>query len=43
VTPTGQFSNHLMVAFKRMYDLKAVVPVVLLQSVRGEKYKTYAG
>lgn len=31
VTPTVRLSNQLMESFKRIYDLKDVVPVRLLQ------------
>ena len=31
VTPTGQFSNHLLERFKKIYELKAVIPVIMLQ------------
>jgi hypothetical protein len=31
VTPTGQFSNHLLERFKKIYELKAVIPVQMLQ------------
>jgi hypothetical protein len=41
VTPKIQFSNQLWVAFKRMYELKALVPVVMLQPNKGELYKKY--
>ena len=42
VTPTIQFSNQLWVAFKKLYELKADIPVQLLQPVRGELYRKYA-
>jgi hypothetical protein len=32
VTPPGQFSNHLLERFKKIYELKAVIPVQMLQS-----------
>ena len=32
VTPTIQFSNQLMVAFKKIYELKSVLPVKLIDS-----------
>ena len=28
--PTGQFSNHLLERFRKIYELKAVIPVQLL-------------
>jgi hypothetical protein len=31
VTPIVQFSNQLMEKFKKIYELKAVIPVVRLQ------------
>lgn len=31
VTPTGQFSNHLLERFRKIYELKAVIPVQMLQ------------
>jgi len=31
VTPSGQFSNHLLERFKKIYELKAVIPVQMLQ------------
>jgi hypothetical protein len=30
VTPIVQFSNHLMMKFKEIYDLKALIPVKTL-------------
>jgi len=29
--PTGQFSNHLLERFRKIYELKAVIPVQMLQ------------
>lgn len=31
VTPTGQFLNHLLERFRKIYELKAVIPVQMLQ------------
>ena len=31
VTPTGQFSNQLLERFRKIYELKAVMPVQMLQ------------
>jgi hypothetical protein len=31
VTPTIQFSNHLLERFKKIYELKAVISVQMLQ------------
>ncbi len=31
VTHTGQFSNHLLEQFRKIYELKAVIPVQMLQ------------
>ena len=31
VTPTGQFSNQLLERLRKMYELKAVIPVQMLQ------------
>ena len=31
VTPSGQFSNHLLERFKKIDELKAVIPVQMLQ------------
>ena len=33
VTPTIQFSNHLVVAFKKIYELKGVIPVKMIDPV----------
>jgi hypothetical protein len=33
VTHTGQFSNQLLKNFKKIYELKAVIPVLMLQPV----------
>lgn len=30
VTPTGRFSNQLIERFKKIYELKAVIPVQML-------------
>jgi len=31
VTPTIQFSNQLLKSFKKMYELKAIIPVEMVQ------------
>ena len=31
VTPTIQFSNQLMKSFKKIYELKSVIPVQMIQ------------
>jgi len=31
-TPTGQFPNHLLERFKKVYELKTVIPVLMLQT-----------
>ena len=34
VTPTIQFSNHLLNRFKQIYELKDLIPVTFLQPLR---------
>jgi len=34
VTPSGQFSNQLLERFKKIYELKAVMPVQMVQPIK---------
>jgi hypothetical protein len=42
VTPVRQFSNQLLASFKRIYELKAILPVKMLEKTATSKVRKVA-
>ena len=42
VTPVRQFSNQLLASFKRIYELKAILPVKILEKTATSKVRKVA-